>query len=301
MTTASTTATIHIASLNLANAMRDEATSYRFGLRFETILRGFKQLRDENKLDVLLVQELRRCADADGNPMAVADIVAQFALRLRMIPIVSANNGTSMSFFKAIFYDETRVTAHEVNTLWVSPNKACMPWQYFPTGSFAAANVQRVIFSINALAEHDPKTFEYRGTKNAADRFTICNVHAPLLPDGRRGYYSMLSEAIRDVGKHASNCLAIGDFNPLPDLQGEELLSQFFSSLKDWTPSGDTFVGFPHDVDAQGNVYHSALDKVFSARDANVKNVELRRTLVADAVFSDHSVVLVEYEARCND
>lgn len=271
---------VYLCSLNLANAVRDENTAFRFGTRIEIILQKLKQKRSGGMI-ILAVQEIRVCKDVDGvTALTPLDIILRFARELDMLPHFTGNNGSSLSFWKATFYDPKVLFCTESRIMWAGeskvekdgvlvPSTAADRRKNIPSGPQACCNALRTTYYVIPGSTYRNYNFSLLKGK----RFDVVNVHAPVLFEGRMDY---CREVLMEFG--GENAIYLGDFNSIPDMGGQEQINLLETRFLNITPEGLTFVGFPGDCDPEGNVWKSSLDKVFLDGDFTFNDAGEERT-----------------------
>lgn len=233
-------------------------------------------------MNLLFLQEIRLCKDEEGTgSLTPQHIINKIALELDMAYVAFPNNGTKMSFWKATFYDTNALTCFESRSRWKDSNT--------PSGNSMIA----CRFAVNEDSVYDDN-FEFV----SGQQFWAVNIHAPVVFK-RDHYYGMLVEMT-----HANlPFIAVGDYNCLPDKQGPEQVDKILKghgSMQDYSPKGPTFVGFPHDTDAEGVPYQSALDKVmvdfrwtyiFSEPESSATDVQIDGHRI-----SDHYLISFDFQ-----
>lgn len=275
--------------LSLANAQRDEQTDCRFGLRFKLITKYLKSLQEN--LDFVILSEARICKNEDGTgyitPLQIALTLAQ---ELNMHPIMQASHDERLSFNKIILFNPEKLFFLETSSVWPTLEGNI---SYVPAGMQFSQSITQVRFYLKTGKTSDDKG-QYNN--NLTRIFTLGAIHTPVLDKGRDMYFNMMINKY----ENAEPGIFIGDYNLLPDIRGpehEELLNQHFTNCT--TDIGTTFIGFPHDVNPEGNPWVSSLDRVyvnkaFVSSYGNDVQVHVENAIVDGIRVSDHFAMHVK-------
>jgi hypothetical protein len=244
---------VHVISLNLANANRDDTEldgKYAFRNRIDKIIQYLKnQVHciscSERKYAVLIcLQEVRRMKRADGGVELTGYQVAdKIATGLGMAYVLSTNSPDPDSFHKMVLYHPDQCMVTHNTTIWTGGQVDV------PSGPQRCCSIQsvRVIFK-NDLGLFKSKFVEGYG-------MALYNCHAPVDEVDRDTYFSAITklEKIKFLGY----ALFIGDFNTIESMGGKRQLQELrehFAVLPGITRHitngnevDETFRGFPYD------------------------------------------------------
>jgi hypothetical protein len=275
--------------ISLANAVRDDQSEEnRLGKRINLIIQYFKEIPN---IDFIVFSEARLCKNEDGTDfLTPLQIALKFGQELNMYPIMQANNDQALSFSKIILFNPTKLFLLETSSVWPTLTGEV---SNTPTGLQFCQSITEAKFYLKTADASDNRG-HYNTNLNRS--FTLGAIHTPLLDGGRDNYFKMMINNY----ENADPAIFIGDYNLLPDMKGpehEELLNQHFTNFtKD---IGTTFIGFPNDVDPEGNPWMSSLDRVYANKafiETFGQNVQtsVENVTIEGKRLSDHFIMRVK-------
>ena len=273
---------LKVITWNVANALNDESSPGRFGLRVDVQIELLMTLHP----DILMIQEIRTCKNRDGTSiMTPLDIAYKFESKLRMdIAGFEKINTTSLTFW--------RLTLYNPLTVWSMGGTAVRSFNVKNTDYVFGKDFGREML-FNQFCPCDTKTNTIFGSKS----FWVCNVHFPLRLDDKLVYADLIKRAITEVCRDEQVIIA-GDCNVFID-DGGDIQLQRMSILEfvEHTVNNGietTFVSFPWDkIQAK-----SHLDYVFTRKDVSttLKITSITSVDLSDKQISDHFPLIIMVE-----
>lgn len=287
---------IYGVSINLANSVRDESTTYRLGTRLNIIYKYLKSLKQKDQLDYIIFTEARECMNQNNTQkLTTLDIVLFFSTGLQMAYVFLGNNGANdMAFSKVILYNRAKLFLRSTKNIW------CGVYHDLPCGAQFCQSILKTKFLINMPDSYDDKG-QYINNLNR--EFNIVAIQAPMSPEGRESYFNTL---MREFAFSETPFILIGDFNLIPSEITTKQEKLLYSNFANVTEDLDiTFVGFPHDIDPKtGNPYVSSLDKVLINKkfEELFKNDDIKVSatdvIIDNQRISDHYTLHITYEKK---
>lgn len=245
-----------ILSFNIANAMNDEKTDFRLGLRLSKIC---DLIRKENP-DVVLLQEIRFCRNEEDTliltPQDVAYLIAtQTNLSIAGLFML---NPTPESFGRLTLYNPKTVFPLRCFGEWCWDN-----YDRVGPSQYGTAIQYTKFVSVN-------KDYSI----NYDDIFWTANIHYPLPSEAKMKVNQYLKKRISEIVGN-ERIYILGDFNTFVRIQIGDLIEEgnYEEQMKDLKSTflelsskiKETYYTFPHDplVRKFNQMINSNLDHVF--------------------------------------
>lgn len=196
-----------IISLNIANAHNDESTENRLGNRIKYLLTYLWIINEIVKIDILVLQELRKCSNENGDILEPDDIAILISKVLKLrIAIMQPNNETELSFNKLTLFNQKKL--FHLNSYTVYPGEIYdLPNNDKPFMQHA----QCMVFSDFYLRTPFTAKYDFNNIKF----ISVCNIHTPVSLDGKINYLNKLIKYYGENLEHFEkrNLQLLGDFN----------------------------------------------------------------------------------------
>lgn len=287
---------IKIISLNIANALTDEQTEYRLGLRLQQIA----DLIKSTSADVVHLQELRRCQSKDKSTILTSYDIATFFAKETSLEIagVFVLNPSDYAFARCTLYNPNRLFPLQSFGKW------CSDTPNFPSGltnpsSDLSDNVKkRIGFGVGAQFTRFAEVLNRNNALIGPHTFWTVNVHYPIPLQYKLYTNKYLIELVKIL---CENKLAIitGDFNTFIDCGYDQQMNQLrehFLEASYHIP--ETFTSFPHDevAKSRGAPISSKLDHIFVYNEKLINAIECDVIDTKKSRESDHYVLVANVD-----